>query len=167
MTTTLARTTDPATSHQAVPSEGTLSHLRYLALLQFEKAGEDGLTADEVEVESRRKGIWRRCSDIKTGLIEPALNAEGQVRTRVGRSGKSGEVFKITQAGRDALEAAKQNPPKPRKAKRSQSKDQRLLEIIEEGMLEAESLRGFGTRQTVAERRPRDFVLEIKAVYFS
>ncbi len=164
--TILARSTDPQSSASGVPDAARLSYLRYRALQIF-AANADGLIPDEVEVEARIKGIWRRCSDLKTdGLVEVVYKGvvgHQEPRTRLGRSGKCGEVLRITQAGHDVLALLEENPPKPRSMKkRSRSLDQRLLALIEEWQEPAESLRGMGTDQNRMDRDPRGFVKAIK-----
>jgi hypothetical protein len=159
----LARNTDPQTSRAAVPCDASLSWLRWKALQQFGQQP-DGLIPDEVEDRSGIRGIWRRCSDLKNeGLVEVVEDVNGPV-TRKGRSGKDGEVLRITPEGVDVLAELDRNPPKQRR--RRLTREDRVLAVVRRYMEAPDDVR-FATNQTKAEKHPATFAREIRKAWES
>lgn len=157
----LARSSDPQTSKSAVPCEARLAYLKYRALQEYGKEPE-GLIPDEVEDRAGIKGIWRRCSDLKNeGLVEVVEDVNGPV-TRDGRSGKEGEVLRITPEGVETLAVLEANPPKPRK--RRLTREDRIMAVVRRYMEAPDDVR-FATNLTKAEKHPATFAREIRAAW--
>ena len=92
----VARDADPVTSHRGhdrvAPKRGTLMR-EALALYRVYR---NGLTDAEVEAYTMKRGVWKRCSDLRNAeFIEPT----GEVRD-------GQRVCRITDAGLRALGGA-------------------------------------------------------------
>lgn len=105
-----ARATDPGTSHQAAfdhfPKAGSRRHVILHALA---RAGDHGLTQDEVAVETGINGAWKRLSELHQG------GWAARLETREGKlSGAEQHVYTITARGRAALGREREGmPPVP------------------------------------------------------
>jgi hypothetical protein len=94
-----ARNTDPGTSHKAAfdafPAAKTN---RGRILRSLARAGERGMTQDEVTLETGISGAWKRLSELHQGGWVVTLE------TRAGKlSGSDQNVYTITDRGRTAL----------------------------------------------------------------
>lgn len=101
MTTNLARTTDPHTSHLAGEQVSNRSSQMAALLHAFCDAFPKPLIAVEA---SRRAGLgesgWKRVSDLKNaGYISSVLGPDDSVLTEVGPSGRQCALLKATGKG--------------------------------------------------------------------
>lgn len=161
-----ARSTDPSTSQEAgqvITREVMAGSHAHRALTAYRAAGRTGLTADEVDLETRVEGIWKRCSDLKAlGYIEPVLDGSGEPRRRKSRYNFDNEVFAITLAGIDRLDALSLETPKRKRRARALTRERRIFNLVEEWMEPAPSRKGFGTALTRAEAYPGLFVKAVR-----
>ena len=101
MTTTLARNTDPHTSHLAAEQVSNRSTQMTALLHAYCNAFPEPLIAVEA---SQRAGLgdngWKRVSDLKNaGYIAPVIGPDQEVLTAVGPNGRQCALLKATGKG--------------------------------------------------------------------
>lgn len=94
------RSTDPDTSRKgAIDAYPRVKSQRHKALIAIAKAGDHGLTDEEVEEKVGIEGVWKRCSElVQGGFVEEAGER------RVKKSGSMGRVLKLTPRGEKYVE---------------------------------------------------------------
>jgi hypothetical protein len=101
-TSTLARTTDPITSHEAVPADDTRATQMYALLRAYTDAFPRAIIRDEA-AQTARLDLYaasKRISDLQNkGLIAPVLAANDEYVTATAPSGRQARVLKATGAG--------------------------------------------------------------------
>lgn len=107
----LARATDPETSHAAAESVRVTRTAQCLHILEtYAYADEDGLTSEEAARATREVDIescwWHRVTDLQqNGYLDFLRDeAESIVKRDTGRSGRDRRVYVITDKGLDALD---------------------------------------------------------------